>query len=122
MLGIEKKAARYTWTAALILLLASCVYLIREAIIVFAVALLLTYLLYPLFTLLNRILPGRSRGPALALVYVILFGIVTLMVITVGSQVADEANSLATQLPDLVKRFQRQADQSAVPQHVKTLQ
>src|ERR1035438_8467120 len=105
MLGIEKKAARYTWTAVLILLLVCCVYLVREAVIVFAVALLLTYLLYPLFTVLNRILPGRSRAPALALVYVILFGIVTLMVLTVGSQVADEASSVATQLPDLVKRF-----------------
>jgi len=122
MLGIEKKAARYTWTAALILLALGCVYLIREAIIVFAVALLLTYLLYPLYTLLNRILPGRSRGPALALVYIILFGIVALMVLTVGSQVADEATSLATQLPALVARFQAQADQSSVPQHVKTLQ
>ena len=122
MLGIEKKAARYTWTAALILLLVSCVYLIREAIIVFAVALLLTYLLYPLFTLLNRILPGRSRGPALALVYVILFGIVTLMVITVGSQVADEANSLAARAPELLKRFQTQTDKTAEPQAVKSIQ
>jgi predicted PurR-regulated permease PerM len=122
MLGIERKAARYTWTTVLILLLVACVYLARQAIIVFAVALLLTYLLYPLFTVLNRILPGRSRGPALALVYIILFGIATLMVLTVGSQVADEASALATQLPELLKRFQSQADQSAVPQHVRTLQ
>jgi predicted PurR-regulated permease PerM len=122
MLGIENKAARYTWTAVLILLLVGCVYLIREAIIIFAVALLLTYLLYPLFTVLNRILPGRSRGPALALVYVILFGVVTLMILTIGSQVADEASSLATQLPDLLKRFQSQAAQSPIPEHVKTLQ
>lgn len=122
MLGFDRHAARYTWTAAVVLLLVCCVYLIREAIIVFAVALLLTYLLYPLFTVLNRILPGRSRGPALALVYIILFGIVTLMVITVGSQVADEATSLATEFPDLLRRFQSQADLANVPQHVKTFQ
>lgn len=122
MLGIDKKAARYTWTAVLILLLVSCVYLIREAIIVFAVALLLTYLLYPLFTGLNRILPGRSRVPALALVYITLFGIVAFMGLTVGTQVTEEATTLATELPNLLKQFQNQADQSNVPQHVKSLQ
>jgi len=122
MLGIEKKAARYTWTAALILLLVSCVYLIREAIIVFAVALLLTYLLYPLFAVLNRILPGRSRAPALALVYLILFGIVALMVITVGSQVAEEATSLAARAPELLNRFQNQTDKVPVPPVAKSFQ
>ena len=88
MLGIEKKAARYTWTAALVALLLCTVYLIREALIIFAVALLLTYLLYPLYTVLNKFLPGRSRGPALALVYLIFFGIVTLVLLTIGSNVA----------------------------------
>lgn len=122
MLGLEKKAARYTWTAALVLLLVGCIYLVREAIIVFAVALLLTYLLYPLFSILNRFLPGRSRGPALALVYIILFGSVTLMILTIGSQVADEANSLAQRVPDFLNRFQRKTDQSAVPQVAKSIQ
>jgi len=105
MLGIERKAARYTWTAALIALLLCCIYLIREALIVFAVALLLTYLLYPLYLMLNRILPGRSRAPALALVYLTLFGVATLMVVTIGSKVVDEANSLAARAPDFLKQF-----------------
>jgi predicted PurR-regulated permease PerM len=121
MLGIEKKAVRYTWTAALVLLLLGCVYLIRDALIVFAVALLLTYLLYPLYMVLNRILPGRSRGPALVTVYIILFGIVTLMLVTVGSQVADEANSLAVRirgsdLSEYVNRIQGLMEEAHVPQ------
>jgi predicted PurR-regulated permease PerM len=82
----------------------------------------LTYLLYPLFTVLDRILPGRSRAPALALVYVILFGIVTLMVMTVGSQVRDEASSLAARAPELLKRFENQADKAPEPQVAKSLQ
>jgi predicted PurR-regulated permease PerM len=122
MLGIEKKAARTTWTTALIVLLLYCVYLIRETLIVFAVALLLTYLLYPLFTMLNKLLPGRSRGPALALVYLTLFGTATLMLLTVGSQVADEANSLATQAPEFLSQFRTQTDKSQVPPGVKSLQ
>jgi predicted PurR-regulated permease PerM len=122
MLGLEKKAARYTWTAALVLLLIGCIYLIRDALIVFAVALLLTYLLYPLFSIFNRIMPGRSRGPALALVYIMLCGIVTMMVLTIGSQVKDEANSLAQRVPEFLNRFQSKADQAPVPQAAKSFQ
>jgi predicted PurR-regulated permease PerM len=115
MLGIEKKAARYTWTAALVALLICCVYLIREALIIFAVALLLTYLLYPLYTLLTRFLPGRSRVPALALVYLIFFGIATLVVLTVGSNVANEANSLAAQVPEFLDHMKVQTQNSGAP-------
>ena len=116
MLGLERKAARYTWTAALILLLLGCIYLMREALIVFAVALLLTYLLYPLYTLLNKVLPGRSRVPALALVYITLFGIVALMLLTIGSKVAEEANSLALRAPDFLKNVQAETDNAPIPE------
>ena len=109
MLGIDRKAARYTWTAALIALLMGCVYLVRKPLIIFAVALLLTYLLYPLYTLLARVLPGRSRVPALALVYMTFFGLLTLIVITIGSKVVEEANSLATFVNGLLKNMQTQA-------------
>jgi len=119
MLGIEKKAARFTWTAALVALLLCCIYLIRESLIVFAVALLLTYLLFPLYTMLNRILPGRSRAPALALVYLSLFGVATLMALTIGSHVADEANSLADRWPQFLDQMQKRTTK---PQADKSLQ
>jgi len=122
MLGFERKAARYTWTAALIALLIGSVYLIREALIVFAVALLLTYLLYPLYEALNRILPGRSRAPALATAYLIFFAIVTLMVLTIGFRVTDEANSLAAHAKDFLKEMQARTDNSASPPAVKSVQ
>jgi predicted PurR-regulated permease PerM len=122
MLGIERKAARYTWTAALVALLLGCVYLIREALIIFAVALLLTYLLYPLYTALMTVLPGRSRGPALALAYLIFFGVVTLMGLTVGFRVADEANSLATMAKTFLNRVQSETDNSPKPQVIKSIQ
>src|SRR5579871_4943720 len=95
MLGFDSKAARYTWTAAVVALLLCSVYLIRQSLIVFAVALLLTYLLYPLYTSLNRALPGRSRAPALVIVYLTLLGVATLIVLTVGTQVMTQANALA---------------------------
>jgi predicted PurR-regulated permease PerM len=122
MLGFDKKAARFTWTAALTALLICCVYLIREALIVFAVALLLTYLLYPLYTLLTQVLPGRSRVPALAIVYLTLFGVATVIVLTVGSRVVDEANSLAALAPQFLKQLQSRADSSAAPQATKSIE
>jgi predicted PurR-regulated permease PerM len=122
MLGIERKAARYTWTAALVALLLGCVYLIREALIVFAVALLLTYLLYPLYESLNKILPGRSRAPALAAAYLIFFGVVALMVLTVGFRVTDEANSLAVSAKGFLKDMQARSDNSANPPVIKSAQ
>jgi predicted PurR-regulated permease PerM len=112
MFGIERKAARNTWTAALIVLLLYCVYIIRETLIVFAVALLLTYLLYPLFNTLINVLPGRSRVPALALVYLILFGVLTVLVGTIGSQVAEEANTLAASVPNVMQRIRNHAAQA----------
>jgi predicted PurR-regulated permease PerM len=119
MLGIDRKAARYTWTAALVALLLCCVYLIREALIIFAVGLLLTYLLYPLYTLLTRFLPGRSRVPALALVYLIFFGVVTLVVMTVGSNVANEASTLAERYPEYFRQIKAQAETSSMSQPAK---
>lgn len=113
MLGIDRKAAKFTWTAAMVALLVCCVYLIREALIIFAIALMLTYLLYPLYTLLDKFLPGRSRVPALALVYLTFCGIVTLIVLTIGSNVVNEANSLATQVPKFLDQMQSEAHKAA---------
>ena len=66
MLGIDPKAARYTWTAAAVLLLMWLVYLVRSTLFVFILAVLFAYLLSPLVNLLDRFLPTRTRTPALA--------------------------------------------------------
>ena len=60
MLGIERSAARYTWTAAMVLLLLWLVYLLRVTLFVFALALLFAYLLSPLVDLLDRAIPRLS--------------------------------------------------------------
>ena len=54
MLGIDSKAARYTWTAAVVLLLLGTLYLIRTTLLIFVIALLFAYLLYPLTDLIER--------------------------------------------------------------------
>jgi predicted PurR-regulated permease PerM len=81
-------------------------YLIRETLFIFFVALLFAYMLWPLVKLLDRRLPGRSKVLALTLVYLAIVGILIVMGITLGSRVVQEANALAARLPDLLARFQ----------------
>jgi len=105
MLGIDYRAARSTWTAALVLLLIGLVYLIRQTLLVFVTALLLAYLLYPLMDWIDRRLPSRTRLPALAITYLLVIGIVITFGVFAGSVVAEQASSLADQAPALIDRI-----------------
>jgi predicted PurR-regulated permease PerM len=102
LLGLDRKAARYAWTVVMVLLVVGLVYRIRETLFIFVVALLFAYLLWPLVNLLDRRLPGKSRVLALTLVYLALVGILIVVGIAVGSRIAQQANALATKLPELL--------------------
>jgi predicted PurR-regulated permease PerM len=106
MLGFDRRAARYTFTAAMVLLALYLVYLVRSTLFVFILALLLAYLLSPLVNLLDRFLPGRTRTPALALAYIIFVGLAALLIIQVGSRAVQQANALAKKLPDMLGSLQ----------------
>lgn len=105
MLGIDARAARYTWTAALVLLAMCIVYLIRDTLLVFVIALLFAYLLYPFMDLMDRHLPGKTRTPALAITFVLVIGIIAAFGVVVGSVVANQAASLAAQAPGLIEKL-----------------
>jgi predicted PurR-regulated permease PerM len=105
VLGWDGKAARYVWTAGCIVFLVWLVYNIRDTLFVFIVALLFAYLLWPLVDFLDRRMPGRSRLPALALVYLALIGVLSVVGIVVGSHLVADANALAARLPDVIARF-----------------
>jgi predicted PurR-regulated permease PerM len=108
MLGIDARAARYTWTAAVVLLLLWLVFLMRSTLFLFAVALLLAYLLAPLVNLIDRFLPGsRTRTPALAIAYIVLLAVLFVTATQIGSRVVDQANSLAKSMPTLIARLQQ---------------
>src|SRR5437660_210155 len=67
MLGIDSKAARYTWTAAAVILLLALVYIVRKTLFIFVLAVLFAYLLSPLVNLLDHLLPSsKRRTPLLA--------------------------------------------------------
>lgn len=102
MLGFDQRAARYTWTAVAILLLLATVYLVRQTVFVFIVALLFAYLLSPLVDMLDRILPAsRTRTPALVIAYLIVIGGLVFGAIGLGSRIADEAKTLKDRVSQL---------------------
>jgi predicted PurR-regulated permease PerM len=107
MLGIDRSAARYTWTAAMVLLLLWLVYLVRGTLFIFILALLFAYLLSPLVNLIDRFLPGhRSRTIALGLAYAIFVAAIVLIATQVGSRVVEQATSLEKTFPNTVARWQ----------------
>jgi predicted PurR-regulated permease PerM len=120
MLGIDSRAARGTWTAALVLLGIWLLYQLRSTLFVFILAVLFAYLLAPLVNLINRFLPGkRTSVLALAIAYVLVVGLVVLGAILIGSRVVVQATELAQQFPTTLKGWQY-SFQNQVPDSLKT--
>ena len=113
MLGIDRAAARYTWTAAVIILAILLVYEIRATLFLFIVAVLFAYLLSPLVNLLNRMLPASStRTPALLIAYLLVIGFLVWVGIELGSRVGEQANALLARIPELVERAKQLTPQA----------
>jgi predicted PurR-regulated permease PerM len=109
MLGIDLRAARATWTVILVALLCLTIYSIRRTLFLFIVALLFAYLLLPIVDFIDRVLPMRgSRTPALAIVYVLLVAGLIFTGIEIGTQVTDQAKTLAQKVSDYLKPEQVQ--------------
>ena len=107
MLGFDRRAARYAWSAALVVLLLVLIYLIRRTLFVFVLAILFAYLLAPLVNLIDRLLPtNRTRTPALALAYAIVVALLVMAVTQIGARVVEEANTLIKTFPDLLAKWQ----------------
>jgi predicted PurR-regulated permease PerM len=98
MLGVDLKTARHTWTAAVVLLMLGVVYLIRQTLFVFVIALMLAYLLYPLFDAIDRRLGSKHRGIALTITYVLVLALLVGFGFFIGSHVGDQASQLAQEI------------------------
>src|SRR5260370_8703081 len=107
MLGIEPRASRARGTFFLVAIPIPSAYAIRETLVVFMVALLFAYLLMPVVGFVKRFTPAKvSINVALAIVYLVLIGVMVALAVTLGSRIADEANNLASKLPDLLRNRQ----------------
>ncbi len=107
MLGLDPKSARYTWTAAIVVLGMCLVYLVRQTLFIFVIALMFAYLLYPMLDFLDRRLSLKTRTPALAMTFVIVIGVVAIVLVFIGDKVGDQATQLADQIknPDFAKHI-----------------
>lgn len=122
MLGLDPKAARWTWTVALVLLCLFALFRIREPIFVFVIAILLAYMLAPLVGVINRLLPTNSRIPALGLTYILLVGIFIVVAIELGSRIVDEATSLVARAPQFVQNLQNAGPNLPLPESLRALE
>jgi predicted PurR-regulated permease PerM len=101
--GIDARTARVVWTAALVIAGLYGVFLVRATLLVMLIAVLFSYLIYPLFTLAQRRLGSRvPRTPLLCIVYLIVVAVGVLVVGLFGNQVAEQATALLQQLPTLL--------------------
>jgi predicted PurR-regulated permease PerM len=107
MLGFEARAARYAWTVIWVLLLMVSVYIIRETLFIFIVALLFAYLLWPLVNFLDQRLPGRSKLPSLTIVYLSLLGILIVIGVEIGTRIASQASILSGKIPELLAQLEK---------------
>ena len=100
MLGLDAKAAKAAWTVFLVALAIFTIYEARGPIVVFVLALFFAYLIAPAVDFsMRHVARGRSKAVALAVVYILMVGMLIAIGAALAGKIAEEASSLATQLP-----------------------
>ncbi len=104
MLGIDQRVLRAVWTVFLFALALAMIYAIRRTLVLFLLAIFLATLLAPVVDRVHWLIPpSGSRGPAIAIVYLAVIGILVSLAIPIGSRIADEAVVLANKLPAAIQ-------------------
>ncbi len=101
MFGLDMKALRISWTIFLFGLLLMTVYVIRQPLLVFAAAIFFAYMLSPIVSLVEELIPKR-RGIALGIVYVLLVGALVGIGFALIPELVSQASSLVSRLPRLL--------------------
>src|SRR5271170_4863185 len=100
MLGIDRRVLQTAWTVFLFVFALAAIYEIRRTLVLFALALFLANLLSPVVERVHWLIPpSGTRGPAAALVYLVLIGILVALAIPIGSKIAEEASGLGGRIP-----------------------
>ena len=104
MLGLDVKAARAAWTVFLVALAIFTTYQARGTIVVFVLAFFFAYLIAPAVDFVARFFPKSvSRTWALTIVYCLQVGLIVALTAAVGSKIGEQATTLATKMPELLK-------------------
>lgn len=105
MLGIDQRIFKALWTLFVFALLLTGIYTIRQAVVIFALAIFFAQLLEPVIQFAGRVVPAKiSRLAVLAFVYVILLALIATVFVAIGSRVAEQAAALTGRLPDVLKQ------------------
>ena len=88
MLLVDSRTARALITVLLFALGLGFLYMARTTLIAFLFAIFFAYLMSPLVNYLEKVLKGRGR--AIAVIYVLLFGLVILLLVSAGPKVTRE--------------------------------
>lgn len=80
------------------MLMLCVVYLIRQTLFVFTIALMFAYLLYPLFDWIDRKLRTGTRTQALAITYILVLSVIAGFGIFIGNHLVGETAQLAAEI------------------------
>ena len=107
MLGIDSTAARRAWSALFVLLILAGLFLIRQTLLVFIVALMFSYLLFPIVEFNHRYL-SKSRTVAALFPFFIFLASVALAGFIVHPQFNRERDQLISQItsPQFAQRLE----------------
>ena len=106
MLGVDARAARITWTVAVVVLALALVYLARRTLFVFALALFLSYMIAPLVRRIDHFRArGKRRSVSVIAAFAVVLAVLTVAVVLIGPPVADQASALSDQLPAMLERL-----------------
>ena len=117
MLGIDSRAARATWTAALVVLSLCLIYMMRGTLLVFVIAMLLACLLYPLMDMIDRLLPSKSKLLSVTLTWLVVIAIMAGFSVFLGSVVAEQATSLTKAGPAILERLKQPPVNTSADSH-----
>jgi predicted PurR-regulated permease PerM len=115
MLGLDQRVARATWTVIVVLLTLGVVYLARQTIFIFILALFFAYMLTPVIAFIDGKLTNRRlpKNLVVALAYVVFIGALAGVGSMIGSVISEQAASLTKSLPALIQ--QKDPLQSILP-------
>ena len=106
-LSLEKsaKVALYIFIAAAVLFV---LYLVKGVLLPFVIGIVLTYLLYPIVRIVEKVLPGKtlypmlSRGIAIAIVYLLAIALLVVSVLLIIPPLFSQSTELIGKLPVFV--------------------
>ena len=101
MLGIDSRALRAIWTLFLFVAAIAIIYIVRDTLVTFALAVFFALLLAPIVALVERVSPAwLPRTAALTIVYIALLAGIAAAIVPLGTAVMDDARVLADKLPN----------------------